>query len=275
MPANACDCHCHVFGPFDRFPLADERTYHPPQATVADYLATLERLGMSRGVLVQASAHGMDNRAMLAALNAAPDMLRGVAVVDPSADHQTLQSLYDQGVRGLRFARLLDASGNPRYKNSVDIDALPRLIDPMRRIGLHAQLWLGVAQLAEVAPMIRSAGIPFVIDHLGRPDPSQGVTGAAFTLMCELAAQGHLYVKLTPYRPSLAGAPYDDMRPFHEHLLKACPDRLVWGSDWPHINMPEGAPDAGRLLDLLHEWTGDPGLMTKILATNPARLYGF
>lgn len=275
VPENACDCHCHVFGPYAEYPLAAEHTYQPPEATAQSYLSMLDTLGFGRGVLVQASAHGLDNRAMLHALDVGGDRLRGVAVVGASTTEQQLHELHDRGVRGLRFSRLLDASGQPRYKNTVDIAEIEPLLPAMRSMGMHAQLWIGIEQLPSLAPLIRAAGIPFVVDHVGRFDPELGLGYPPFQTMCELLKEGCLWVKLTPYRSSHRYPDYEDMRPYHEALLQANPDRLIWGSDWPHINMTADIPDAGLLVDLLSQWTRDQSLLEKILVSNPAALYGF
>lgn len=275
VPIGACDCHAHVFGPYDDFPLAGERTYTPAETPVSAYQAVLMRLGFSRGVLVQPSAHGLDNGALLAALGSAPGQLRGVAVAQAGASLQALWTLKEAGVRGLRFSRLLDARGAPKYANAVDVAALDDLAPKMREVGLHAQLWLGNDDLEGLLPLVRSAGIPFVIDHLGRCDPAQGFNSAGFRLMCDLVESGKLWVKLTPYRTSRQFPQYDDMRPFHQRLTEINPDRLLWGSDWPHVNMARDMPDAGRLLDTFAEWTGDSELISRILVRNPAALYGF
>lgn len=274
-PAGACDCHCHVFGPYDRFPLAAERTYGPPQAPAEAYIAMLDTLGFDRGVLVQASAHGMDNSAMLHAIRAFPDRLRGVAVMPGNTSAKILADLYQRGVRGLRFSRLLLPDGTPRYKNAVDISEMEGLLSAMRELGMHVQLWIGLDQIAELEPIIRRAGVPMVIDHMGRFEPSIGTGDARFARLCQLVGEGLLWVKMTPYRCSTRFPDYPDVRPFHEALLAANPDRLVWGSDWPHINMSKDIPDPGHLVDLFAQWTSNPALIRKILVDNPATLYGF
>ena len=274
-PAGSTDCHCHVFGPFERYPLASEHTYQPPEASVARYLTMLDTLGLDRGVLVQASAYGLDNSAMLNALRQSPDRLRGVAVVSADTSVDELQSLHESGVRGLRLSRLLWPDGTQRYKNTVDISALDNLLGPMREVGMHAQLWITLDQLQHLAPTIRTAGIPFVIDHLGRSEPRNGINDKDFQLMCDLVGEGVLWVKLTPYRPSTDYPQYRDVQPLHKHLLNINPERLLWGSDWPHINMERDVPDAGHLLDLLHDWTPDAHQLQRILVDNPAALYGF
>ncbi len=274
-PPGATDCHCHVFGPYDRFPLAEERTYNPPEVPVALYLKMLDTLGLDRGVLVQASAYGLNNDAMLEALAQAPDRLRGIAVVSENTPIGVLRDLRDRGVRGLRLSRLLWPDGSQRYRNTVDISALDSLLPAMRSLGMHAQLWITLDQLRHLAPVIRKASIPFVIDHLGRSLPQNGIADPDFRLMCELMSEGHLWVKLTPYRASQAFPDYDDMQPLHEQLLRVNPERLLWGSDWPHINMQKDVPNAGHLLDLLQRWTADAILLKRILVDNPASLYEF
>lgn len=275
VPAGACDCHCHVFGPYAQYPLAPERTYGPPEAPVETYIAMLDTLGLERGVLIQASAHGMDNSAMLHALSLHPKRLRGVAVVRGSISRAEMIDLYQRGIRGLRFSRLLNPDGTPRYKNAVDVSEMIDLLPVMREIGMHAQLWIGLEQIAELEPMIRSAGIPLVVDHIARLEATVGVEHSGFKLLCKLVQEGYLWVKLTPYRCSTLYPDYPDVRPFHEKLVQANPDRLLWGSDWPHINMSKDIPDPGHLLDLLAQWTPDQKVLEKILVSNPARIYGF
>lgn len=275
LPTGGCDCHAHVFGPYERFPLAPSRTYTPPKSTVRSYLKLLDSLGLARGVLVQPSAYGLDNSALLHALQFAPDRLRGVAVVDGNVSTETLTHLSQCGVRGLRFSRLLDTNGTPRYRNAVDVSAIEQLLPSMRKTGMHAQLWLGLDDLKDLAPLIRSAGVWFVIDHLGRCDPNRGIEDKSFELMCDLVKEGNLWVKLTPYRPSRQFPDYEDMRPFHERLLTIRPDRLLWGSDWPHVNMTRDIPDTAHLVQLLLRWTGHATSLAQILIENPARLYGF
>lgn len=274
-PAGSCDCHCHVFGPYDQFPLATDRTYGPPESPVKTYLAMLDTIGMDYGVLVQASAHGMDNSAMLHAVSQHPERLRGVAVVRGSIAKAELVELYKKGVRGLRFSRLFNADGSRKYKNAVDVSEMIDLLPTLRELGMHVQLWIGLEQIPELEPIIRTAGIPLVIDHIARLEATVGVENENFNRLCQLVKEGYLWVKLTPYRCSTLYPDYPDVRPFHEKLIQANPDRLLWGSDWPHINMSKDIPDPGHLVDLLAQWTTDREILEKILVKNPARLYGF
>ncbi|MBF6989153.1 amidohydrolase [Cupriavidus sp. IK-TO18] len=274
VPAGATDCHCHVFGPYGRFPLEGERTYTPPEYTPSAYLRLLDSLHLNRGVLVQPSAHGLDNRAMLHALAAAPDRLRGVAVVDPSLGTPDLRTLAAQGVCGLRFSRLL-SQGHARYKNAVDVRELHKVLPALRELGMHVQLWSDIDVLVELEPLIRASRVPFVLDHMGRVDPNRGIDDPRFSVLLSLLAEGLVWVKLTPYRVSAAYPDYEDIRPFHDRLLATNPEQLVWGSDWPHVNMAHSFPDAGHLLNLLSGWTPDRAQLEKILVHNPAALYGF
>ena len=174
VPAGACDCHCHVFGPYDKFPLAPERTYGPPEAPVETYLAMLDTLGIERGVLVQASAHGMDNSAMLHAISSHPKRLRGVAVVRGSITRAELLELYQKGVRGLRFSRLLNPDGSPRYKNAVDVSEMIGLLPMMREIGMHHsyQLEGGILKYFEEVGSAHYKGSCFVFDEREALEPN-------------------------------------------------------------------------------------------------------
>jgi predicted TIM-barrel fold metal-dependent hydrolase len=272
VPAGACDCHAHVFGPYERFPLAQERTYTPPECSADTYLAMLDTIGFARGVLVQGSAHGTDNRAMLHALSRAPDRLRGVAVLDRAASYDDLVNMHRQGVRGLRFNR---AHGANRFKSVVDVSELSHLAPSMRRAGLHAQLWIDAHELHELEPLIRAAKLPIVIDHFGKFVTERGLDDRSFVLLCRLLEEGLVWIKMTAYRLSKQYPDYADVRPFHERLVSINPSQLVWGSDWPHVNMKENIPDAGHLATLLAQWTPVQQHLEQILVVNPAQLYGF
>ncbi|WP_026035752.1 amidohydrolase family protein [Cupriavidus sp. BIS7] len=274
VPKGATDCHCHVFGPYGLFPLSEERTYTPPECTPQTYLHLLDSLHIERGVLVQPSAHGLDNRALLNALAMTPECLRGVAVVDPTIDESELAALHGKGVSGLRFSRLLH-HGQQRYKNAVDVAEVHKVLPALRNLGMHVQLWADIDVLVELEPLIRKAGVPFVLDHMGRVNPSTGVNDPRFAVLLRLLGDGLVWVKLTPYRVSSNYPCYEDVLPFHERMLEANEDRLVWGSDWPHVNMSRNLPDAGYLLNLLNAWTPSRSQLEKILVHNPARLYGF
>ena len=274
-PPNACDTHCHVFGPADRFPYAADRSYTPPDAPLAQYLHLLATLGCARGVLVQGSAHGRDNSAMLDALEREPKRLRGVAVADETTPAEVLRRWHALGVRGLRFNHFF-RGGQLHYRGGVPLEAARGLAPVMRELGWHLQLWIDVKDLPDTIPILRAIGLPVVIDHMGRTDAAAGVEAPGFQSLLKLLGAGGCWVKLSgAHRVSRAAPDYPDARALHEALVKENPEQLVWGSDWPHPRMEDAMPDAGHLLDLFNAWTPGAALRRRILADNAARLYDF
>jgi predicted TIM-barrel fold metal-dependent hydrolase len=275
LPPNACDTHAHVFGPATAFPYAADRSYTPPDAPLAKYLGMLDTLGFARGVLVQGSAHGRDNGAMLDALRRHPARLRGVAVADASIPAATLRDWHGQGVRGLRFNHFF-RGGQLHYRGGVPLDDARKLAGVMRDLGWHMQLWIDVKDLPETAPILAAIGLPVVIDHMGRTDARAGTGSAGFQSLVRLVGEGKAWVKLSgAHRLSLDAPDYPDAKPFHEALVRANPERLVWGTDWPHPRIESAMPDAGHLLDLFTAWTPDAAIRRRILVDNPAALYDF
>jgi len=275
-PAGACDCHAHVFGPFDRFPLAATRSYDPPLTPADAYLAMLDRAGFSLGVLVQPSAYGLDCRAVVDAIARAPQRLRGVAVKDPSVSDAELADLHASGIRALRFAEAARAAKRERFLGAVGFDQLPELAPRLAELGWHAKLYGQLDQLLAVLPDLVTLKMPLVIDHFGHV----GVNGRRLDdpevqRLLGYLADGRVWLKLTAIRNSTQLPDYPDMVPFHRAFLKANPDQVIWGSDWPFINMGERMPRLGHVVDLLAEWTADAALLNKLLVDNPARLYGF
>jgi predicted TIM-barrel fold metal-dependent hydrolase len=274
-PPQACDTHAHVFGPASQFPYAQDRSYTPPDAPLAKYLAMLDTLGLARGVLVQGSAHGRDNAAMLDALARHPARLRGVAVADADTPAAELRRWAALGVRGLRFNHFF-RGGALHYRGGVPLAAARALAPLMAELGWHLQLWIDVKDLPDTIPLLASLGLPVVIDHMGRTDARAGVSAPGFQSLLRLVGDGGAWVKLSgAHRLSTQAPDYADVQPFHEALVRANPDRLMWGTDWPHPRIEGDMPDAGRLLDLFARWTPDPAMRRRILAANPARLYGF
>lgn len=274
-PADACDTHAHVFGPADRFPYADDRSYTPPDAPLVKYLAMLDTLGFARGALVQGSAHGRDNSAMLDALERTPQRLRGVAVADADVAPAELHRWHKLGVRGLRFNHFF-RGGQLHYRGGVPLDAAKALGPVMCELGWHLQLWIDVKDLLDTIPTLKAIGVPVVIDHMGRTDAKLGTSAPGFASLVRFLGDGGCWVKLSGAHRNNATAPdYPEARAFHEALVAANPDQLVWGTDWPHPRIEGAMPDAGHLLDLFNEWTGDAAIRKRILVDNPARLYGF
>jgi len=275
-PPGGWDCHAHIFGPSDQFPYAEGRGYTPPDAPPAHFLRHLDALGLARGVVVQANAHGLDNRAMLAALAAAPERLRGVAITPAGTDAATLRAWHRAGVRGLRF-HLFHPEHRPGYRRGVGWDAVEALLPIMLELGWHAQFWADARVLpAEEERLARlAARLPVVFDHFGESDAREGLEAPGFQALLRLVGEHGAWAKLSaPYRVSRRGPDYPDARPLHEAVLCAAPERVVWGSDWPHPQIPaERMPNDGRLLNLLLAWTPDPADRERVLVRNPERLY--
>jgi len=271
-PPDACDAHFHVFGPHDRFPPAARPVYALPDATPQVAAALRQTLRLTRGVLVQPAPYGSHPDAMLSAIADAPDTLRGIAVAYPGVDSGTLAAWRAAGIVGLRFVEMRAPDGS-RYPGSVGFDAIGVLAPRMRAVGLHAQLWGRADVLAEWLPHLLRSNVPLVLDHMACPDPQLGPNAAAFKSIRARLADSAVWAKLTVCRVSQQPG-HDDARAFHDALIAAAPERVVWGSDWPYVRM-NPAPDAGQMLDLLRSWVPDPAQRTRILVDNPARLYGF
>lgn len=274
LPSGACDSHAHVFGPYDRFPLAHASSYAPPLAPAALHRAMLAAIGAARGVLVQPAPYGTDASALLDAIAASDGRLRGIAVADATASEAELQALYDGGVRGLRFVEVRAPNGTP-YAGSVGADQLLAMAPAMRKVGLHAQLWAPIDSYAALLPQIRAAGIDVVLDHMACVKTERGIDDPAFQAVLQAVRDGGVWVKLTLCRVSTQAPSYADARLFHDALVAAAPTRLLWGSDWPYVRMDEKSPDVGVLLDQFAGWVPDTTTRQLILVHNPAALYGF
>src|SRR5258707_10084600 len=275
LPPGACDTHAHVFGPASRFPYTPDRSYTPPDAPLEKYLRMLDTLGFARGALVQGSAHGRDNAAMLDALAREPERLRGVAVAGAKTPATELRRWHTLGVRGLRFNHYF-RGGQLHYRGGVPLDAARALAPVMRDLGWHLQLWIDVKDLDDTVPTLNSLGLPVVIDHMGRTEASAGTASPGFQSLLRLIGEGGCWAKLSgAHRISHKPPDYPDARPFLEALVRTNPERLVWGGDWPHPRMDEAMPDVGHLLDLFQDWVPDAATRKRILVDNPARLYSF
>ena len=262
------DCHAHLFGPYERFPLAPDRSYTPPEALEPHYMALLRRLGLSHGVLVHASAYGDDHALLLHALAAQP-ALRGVVVVRPGS-RLSLAGLRDRGVRGARFSHRSAAGGN--FAGSASFQDLRTLAPALAQAGLHAELWTDCQALPEIADDLRALPVAVVIDHMGGFDVDAGVDAPGFRSLLALLESGNVWVKLCAYRNLLKAPDWEAGRPFQQMMMAANPERLVWGSDWPHLRVTP-APDPVQLLDMFMEWAGSDALVRQVLSVNPERLY--
>ena len=277
IPRDACDSHVHVFGPFAKYPLSAERSYTPAEYSAEDFKAHLNRIGFARGVLVTASVCGTHNGAILQALSEYPNAFRGVVVPDPNVSETELDHWHSLGVRGARF-NLLKINGQPLYKNGVGLDVLKALAPRMRARGWHAQIWVHAPDLPELADELLALGLPLVIDHMGRMNTSRGVQNPGFQYLCALLKDGKAWVKISGAdRIGTKSSGYQDVDPFASALIDSNIQRVVWGTDWPHINYfdPQALPNDGDLVNLLSRWLPDPADLEQVLVKNPQILYDF
>src|SRR6266705_233663 len=266
-PPQACDAHCHIFGPAGKFPYAPERRYTPPDSPKEKLRALHEHLGCSRAVLVQASCHGVDNRAMLDAIAWSKGAWRGVAMVGEDVTETELDALHAGGVRGVRFNFVRHLGGAP------DPRVFERTLGMIEPLGWHVVLHFDAEDIEPHADLFRRMRLPFVIDHMGRVRAQHGLDQAPFRTLLELMENPLAWVKVSgPDRVSAAGNPFRDAIPFAAALIAAAPERVLWGTDFPHPNV-EVMPNDGELVDLFAEMVPDEGLRKRILVDNPARLY--
>ncbi|TMN25169.1 amidohydrolase family protein [Pseudoxanthomonas sp. X-1] len=260
------DCHAHVFGPYARFPLADTSVHSPPQASVEQYLALLQALDLQHGVLIHPSAYGRDFSALFDALDRFPQ-LRGVAVARVQ-DGVDLRGLRERGVRALRFSH---RSGGD-FPGAATLEDLKRLAPALAAAGLHAELWSDTAALSGVIGTLRELPVPLVIDHASGFDLEAGVDAPAFRALLSLLEGGNTWIKLCMYRNLLRKPQPERGRAFQLALQQARADRMLWGSDWPHLRV-EPAPETGALLETFRDWAGDAALARRILEDHPRALY--
>ncbi|MCB1970083.1 MAG: amidohydrolase family protein [Geminicoccaceae bacterium] len=268
-PAGAVDAHCHVFGPAAVFPFAPERKYTPVDAPKEQLFALRDHLGFARNVIVQATCHGRDNTALVDALRGSDGKARGVAIAGPEASDEELQQLHRDGVRGVRFnfiKRLVDATPKEVFQT------VAQRIQPL---GWHTVVYFEAAELPELVPFLETLPGTVVIDHMGRPDTAAGVDGPAFaSFLAFLHTRPNFMVKVScPERLTVEGPPYHDVVPFARTLVEQFPDRVLWGTDWPHPNMRSHVPDDGELVDIIPQIAPTGELQRKLLIDNPMRLY--
>jgi 2-pyrone-4,6-dicarboxylate lactonase len=267
LPPGACDAHCHVFGPGARFPYAPNRRYTPEDAPKEMLAALHAHLGVSRVVIVQASCHGTDNAAMLDAIAAAPERTRGVAIVDDTFDEAALERLNAGGVRGVRFNFVRHLGGAP------DMDVFNRVIGRIAPLGWHVVLHMDAQDIEALTPMIRALPVPFVIDHMGRVDASLGPEQPALAALLDLARLDGCWIKVSGAE-RISAPPFGAAVPIAARIMAAIPDRVLWGTDFPHPNL-KIAVDEADLVDLVPAFAETEAAQQRLLVENPARLYGF
>lgn len=269
-PPGACDAHCHVFGPADRFPFSPTRSYTPPDAGVDDLARLHDRLGLDRAVIVQASCHGTDNAALLDALRRGGGRYAGVAMIGDATTDAEIDELHEAGVRATRVNFVAHLGGAP------DLDRFDRTVSRVAPRGWHVVLHFDAADLPRYAAVLDRLPCPFVIDHMARVDATAGLDQPPFRALLRLLDDDRCWVKVSGAERLTAGGPppYDDVVPYARALIAAAPGRVLWGTDWPHPNVRH-MPDDGDLLDLVAAFAPDEPTRRRLLDDNPTRLYPF
>lgn len=269
FPPGSCDCHAHVFGPQSRYWLLPKTHFVPHETPLPAYVKMLRTLGCERGVLVQPSVYGTDNTLIEEALASRTFDLRAVAVVSADIDDRELERLHGLGFRGIRINT---ASATPGLR----IEDAPRLAERIKPLGWHLQFYLDLRTMPQIEQALEALDIDVVIDHFARIATAEGLQSSAYRALLRLLARDNVWAKLMgPYFVSDAVPHYPDLVPFARGMIEVAPDRVVWGSDWPHPSAREKMPDDGDLADMLGEWAPDEAVRHRILVDNPRRLYGF
>jgi predicted TIM-barrel fold metal-dependent hydrolase len=267
MPAGATDAHCHVFGPAAKFPYAPNRRYTPEDAPKEMLAALHDHLGVQRAVIVQASCHGKDNSAMLDALARRPDHYRGVAIVDETTPPTDFPKMHQAGVRGVRFNFVKHLGGTP------DMDVFNNAIRRIKPLGWHVVLHLDATNIIPLSDMIRALPVTFVIDHMGRVPAAAGLEQEPLKALLKIAELEKCWIKVCGSE-RIDLPPYDKAVPIARKIVETIPDRVLWGTDFPHPN-PTHVCDEADLVDLVPLIAPTPELQKKLLVDNPAKLYGF
>ncbi|NVK18888.1 MAG: amidohydrolase family protein [Methylocystaceae bacterium] len=269
VPAGAVDAHCHVFGPADKFPYAPERKYTPCDAPKEKLFELRNHLGFERNVIVQASCHGKDNRALVDALKSSNDLARGVAIVNPDISDEELKEMDEAGVRAVRFnfvKRLVDATPKEVFMG---------IAEKIKKLGWHIVVYFEAQDLEDLIPFLNELPGIIVVDHMGRPDVSKGVDHEDFQRFIKLMEDNpNIWVKVScPERLTIAGPTYDDVVPYARTLVEKFTDRVLWGTDWPHPNMKSHTPDEGVLVDVIPKIAVSEAEQKALLIDNPMKLY--
>ncbi len=270
LPKGATDCHCHVFGPRDRFPYSDANSYKPADAPKEALFALHDQMGIDRCVIVQSAVHGHDNTVVVDAMQARPGRYLGIALAPADASDETLDMLAEQGFRGMRFnymAHLAPGAGP---------DELRALAPRLAERGMHLQVHMSPDLIEDLSPLLADLPGTVVVDHIGRVDASLGINQPAFQALLRLLDHENLWCKVSGCeRASRQEPPYADAVPFAHTVVERFGDRVVWGTDWPHPNFRADPPDDGDLFDLLPQIAPDAGALRALMVDNPTRLYRF
>jgi 2-pyrone-4,6-dicarboxylate lactonase len=268
-PPLACDAHCHVFGPATKFPYAPNAAYVPADAPFESLQKLHSVLGLQRAVIVHASCHGPDMRVTLDAIARSGGRYRGTAIVDDSFQEKDFQIMHEGGIRGVRFNFVKHLGGRP------DMDFFKRTVERVKAMDWHLVLHLDANDLIDFKDLFMKLPVPMVIDHMGRVKASDGLDQPPFKLLLEFMKNENCWVKVCgAERVSSKGPPFTDAIPFAQALIRAAPERVLWGTDWPHPNV-KWMPNDGDLMDLFATMVPEPSMQARILVDNPARLYDF
>jgi predicted TIM-barrel fold metal-dependent hydrolase len=269
-PPLACDAHCHVFGPASKFPYAADAPYWPPDAPYEALRSLHDKLGIERAVIVHASCHGADMRVTLDAIARSQGRYRGTAIIDESYGDEEFGRMHEGGIRGVRFNFVRHLGGRP------DMAFFERTVGRLEEMGWHLILHLDAGDIVEFRRKFEAIRVPMVIDHMGRVKAADGLEQEPFKVLLSFLRNQNAWVKVCgAERVSSAGPPFHDAVPFARALIEAAPDRILWGTDWPHPNVGRHMPNDGDLVDLFALMASEPALQRRILVDNPARLYGF
>jgi predicted TIM-barrel fold metal-dependent hydrolase len=270
LPAGSCDAHCHIYGPFSRFPLPDDRSFTPNEAPETALRRLHTHFGFDRAVIVQSQGHGFDHGPVLDALASGGGRYRGVALVRPTTTQGEIARFDAAGMCGVRFSFMAHLGGHP------DLAKVRAVIELVRPHDWHVAIHVSGRGLEETEDFIRSIDARVVIDHMGRPDIHDGPNGASLTTLRRLLDTGRVWVKLSGAdRLSRDGAPYRDAVPIARSLAEHAPERVLWGSDWPHVNLHGPMSDDACLIDLIAEIAPADAMRHRLLVDNPAEFFRF
>jgi predicted TIM-barrel fold metal-dependent hydrolase len=270
-PPGTCDTHCHIFGPDSVYPYAEDASYVPPDAGLVAFTTLHVKIGAERAVIVNASCHGLDNTPVTDAIAVSGGLYKGIGNVDETFSEKDIAALDKAGIMGCRFTFL------KRLGRTPDMSAFHRVVDKIKGFGWHVVIYLEPDTVPDFAPILSALPVSYVIDHMGTVKAAKGgVDQPGFVALLDLAKRDEkCWVKCTGLeRTSAAGAPFHDAVPFAKKLVETIPDRVLWGTDWPHPNVPV-MPNDGDLVDLVPLYAEDAKAQQKLLVDNPARLYKF
>ncbi len=268
-PKNACDSHCHIFGPHNVFPYSQKAMYWPPDAPEENLRKMHNKLGISRAVIVQASCHGTDNRAMIDAIQKSPNRYRGICIADDSFTKDDFEYLNNNGIKGVRFNFVSHLGGAP------NLNMMEKVISKIEELNWHLVIHVNAEDILQYADFFTKFRLPIVVDHMGRVPADKGIHQEAYQILLEFMHKTNWWIKVCGAERITQAPPFYDAIPYAQGLIAVAPDRILWGTDYPHPNIKKFMPNDADLLDLIPLIAPYTELQKKILVDNPSRLYGF